>query len=418
MATTVLAATFVSAGAVGAGPASPRPPQPHKPASEAIVGWNDFAARTLLTAQIDPLNQSRILAMLHVAVHDALNAIRPRYASYTPGLGSVPHASAEAAMAATSRHVLIALLPSQQALIEAEYQRALAGIGGGPRKDAGVWLGEAAGAAILARRAADGIDEVQQPVYVPGNQPGDYQFTPPFTFGSLPGWGRLARFGSPGAGATLDGPDPLTSPLYAADFAFTKAIGRSDSAFRTPEQSEIAQFWYEDSPIGWNRIARTVVGQRRLDAWETARVLALVNIAMADGFIAGFEGKYRFRFWRPITAIRAAATDGNPGTEADATWEPFLVTPPVPDYPSTHTVLGAAAAEVLIALFGDREPYSMTSTSLPGVTRRFKGFSGAAMENGASRVFAGIHFIRAVVDGYQQGRDVGRSASRLLPAVK
>ena len=356
--------------------------------------------------------------MLHAALHDALNAIRPRYEPYTPGLGAVPQASAEAAMAAASRHVLIALLPSQHALVEAEYERALARIGDSARKDLGVQLGEAAGASILARRATDGIDGVQQPVYVPGNQPGDYQFTPPFDIAFFPGWGRLARFGSATAGGVLGGPDALTGALYAADFNFTKAIGRSDSALRTPEQSEIAQFWYEDSPIGWNRIARTVIGQRRLDAWEAARVLALVNLAMADGFTAGFEGKYRFRFWRPVTAIRAAASDGNPATGADGTWEPFLVTPPVPDYPSTHTVLGAAAAEVLIAAFGDQERYSMTSTSLPKATRRFKGFSSAAMENGASRVFAGIHFIRAVADGYQQGRDIGRKTSRLLPAIR
>ena len=154
-----------------------------------------------------------------------------------------------------------------------------------------------------------------------------------------------------------------------------------------------------------------------LDAHDAARVLALVNFAMADGFIAGFEGKYHFRFWRPITAIRGAATDGNSSTEPDSSWEPFMVTPPVPDYPSTHTVLGAAAAEVLISRFGDSVPFTATSVTLPGVSRQFRGFSEAATENGLSRIYAGIHFRRAVTDGYQLGRDVGRKVAKMLPRL-
>ena len=137
---------------------------------------------------------------------------------------------------------------------------------------------------------------------------------------------------------------------------------------------------------------------------------------MADGFIAGFEAKYRFRFWRPETAIREAATDGNPLTEADATWQPFLITPPVPDYPSTHTVLGWAAAEVLIELLGDKVRYRADSLTLPGVVRHFKGFSAAAEENGLSRLYAGIHFRHAVKDGRRQGRSIGRAVAEALPA--
>ena len=169
--------------------------------------------------------------------------------------------------------------------------------------------------------------------------------------------------------------------------------------------------------MGWNRITNTVVRQRRLDPWSAARAFALVNFALADGFIAGFDAKYQFRFWRPVTAIHEAATDGNPLTEADRTWQPFLVTPPVPDYPSTHTVLGAAAAEVLIELFGDKVRYSTTSLTLPGVTRHFKGFSAAARENGLSRVYAGIHFRHAVRDGYRQGRSIGRAVAESLEPV-
>jgi membrane-associated phospholipid phosphatase len=216
----------------------------------------------------------------------------------------------------------------------------------------------------------------------------------------------------------VGGPLLLSGPQYARDLADVKAVGAIASSTRTPDQSEIARFWYEDSPLGWNRITNTVVRQRRLDPWTAARAFALVNFALADGFIAGFDAKYRFRFWRPVTAIQEAASDGNPMTEADPAWQPFLVTPPVPDYPSTHTVLGAAAAEVLIALFGDKIRYSTTSLTLPGVTRRFTGFSAAARENGLSRVYAGIHFRHAVDDGYRQGRSVGRAVAGSLAPVR
>jgi membrane-associated phospholipid phosphatase len=155
-----------------------------------------------------------------------------------------------------------------------------------------------------------------------------------------------------------------------------------------------------------------------LDPWSAARAFALVNFAMADGFIVGFEARYRFRFWRPETAIREAATDGNPWTEPDATWQPFLITPPVPDYPSTHRVLGWAAAEVLIELLGDKVKYTADSLTLPGVVRSFRGFSAAAEENGLSRLYAGIHFVHAVEEGRRQGRSVGRAVADALEPVR
>jgi len=205
---------------------------------------------------------------------------------------------------------------------------------------------------------------------------------------------------------------------YARDLAYITSIGHAQSTTRTTEQSEIAKFWYEDSPLGWNRIANAVARQRTLDNWEAARAFALLHFAMADGFIVGFHDKFRFRFWRPETAIRAAADDGNPLTQSDPACKPFLATPPVPDYPSTHTVLGWAAAEVLINLFGDRVRYSATSLTLPGVTRTYRGFSPAAEENGLSRIYAGIHFSHAVRDGKRQGRSIGQAVAEALPKAR
>ena len=184
------------------------------------------------------------------------------------------------------------------------------------------------------------------------------------------------------------------------DLREVQAIGGTTSRVRTAEQTEIARYWYENSTQGWNRIAREVAAAERLDAGQVARLFALVNLAMADGFIGGFEAKYHYNYWRPATAIRE-------GGEAD--WLSVLPTPPVPDYPSTHTVLGAAAATVLERFFdSDLVSFSMTSGApYAGIARRFYCFSAAARENGASRVLAGIHFATAVRAGYTQGEQIG-----------
>ena len=393
-------------------------------AENAALEWNAIATEAFLPSQgTDPLNQSRAYAMLHAAIHDALNAVDERYASYTPGLSPTPMASANAAVAAAARDVLVALVPSQQPLIEAAYVSALGAIPDGLAKSRGVLVGQTAAVLILQRRADDGAVEAFAVPYVPTGAPGDYTFTPPFDVPPLgplafaPGWGDVTPFGIDLNRHRLPGPSPIRSAEYAFDFAFVKEIGDVDSSLRTPEQSEIALFWYEDSPIGWNRIANSVLRDEDVDLWESARILALANFAMADGYIAGFEAKYDFRFWRPVTAIRAAASDNNRFTHPDVNWSPFLITPPVPDYPSTHTVVGAAAAHVLIHFFGDEIAYSTTSVTAPGVIRHFEGFSEAAAENGDSRVYAGIHFVKAVTDGYRQGKSIGRMTARLLPVV-
>ncbi len=392
--------------------------QKHARPVNAVVHWNGVADQALTPTQgTNPMAHSRILAILHASIHDALNAIDRRYQPYTPGLSAARHASPDAAVAAASREVLVRLLPEQAALVEAAYGRALADLRDGPAKTAGIGLGQAAAWATLARRQNDRAAEAAVP-YVPGSAPGEYQFTPPFDFAALPGWGRVQPFVIDLPEHELEGPLPLTSPAYARDFDHVKAIGQLVSTTRSAEQTEIAKFWYEDSTLGWNRIAHTVVRQRGIDAWDAARAFALVHFAMADGFIAGFAEKYRHRFWRPETAIRAAALDGNTRTDADAGWQPLLVTPPVPDYPSTHTVLGWAAAEVLIELFGDRERFELTSLTLPGVTRAYRGFSKPAEENGLSRLYAGIHFRHAVRDGRRQGRGIGQVVAEALPRVR
>lgn len=413
------AATCLSLPALAADAAHAETTGRPQRAANAVVQWNTLADQAFTPSQgTNPMAQSRTLAILHASIHDALNAIDRRYASYTPGLPAAPKASPEAAVAAASREVLVTLLPEQAALVETAYARALAALRDGPSKTAGIATGQAAAWATMNRRRADGSATAAQPPYAPREGAGEYRFTAPFDFAAQPGWGRVQPFVVDVAEHALEGPLALTSPQYARDFEQVRRIGHVSSSTRTPDQTEIAKFWYEDSPLGWNRIANAVVRQRGLDAWEAARAFTLLHFAMADGFIAGFEQKYHHRFWRPVTAIHAAATDGNPATEPDASWQPLLVTPPVPDYPSTHTVLGWAAAEVLIDLFGDRVRYSLTSLTLPGVTRHYRGFSQAARENGLSRLYAGIHFPHAIHEGRRQGRGIGRAVAEALPPVR
>jgi hypothetical protein len=388
----------------------------HTAHGNAVTHWNTVATDAFTPSQgTNPMAQSRTLAIFHAAIHDALNAIDERYQPYTPGLTAAPGASVDAAVAAAAHDVLVTLLPDQATMVETAYEQALAAIPEGVGKDAAIFTGQMAAAANIARRQGDGSENGAQPVYEPRPGPGEYQFTPPFNFAAQPSWGRVTPFIINLQEHAPDEPLNLRSAAYTLDLAYIKAIGERTSHFRTPEQSQIAEFWYEDSPLGWNRIANTAVQQRRLDPWSAARALALVNFAMADGFIAGFEAKYRFRFWRPETAIRAAATDGNPWTIPDTTWQPFLITPPVPDHPSTHTVLGWAAAQVLIELLGDRLHFSADSLTLPGVVRDYRRFSAAADENGLSRMYAGIHFVHAVKEGRRQGRSIGRAVAEALP---
>jgi hypothetical protein len=386
--------------------------------ADGVTEWNETATTAAVAAAVTGPRHTRVFAMTHAAIHDALNAIDRRYIPYALDVQADPNASPEAAVAAAAHDILVHEILSQQAIFDAKYIASLAGIPDGAPKANGIAIGQAAAAAMLARRSADGSTTPMP--YTPGTGLGVWQPTPPaFLAANLPGWGNVIPF-TLRSGKQFR-PDPpalfdLTGRKYARDYEEVKLIGdvNSTTALRTAEQSEIAKFWYEGSGLGWNRIARNVSAQQGLGLWENARLFALVNFAMADGFIAGFEAKYFYNFWRPVTAIRVGDTDGNDDTLVDMAWTSFLVTPNIPDYPSTHSVLGAAAAEVLARFFDeDDDDISFSTTSgnpFPGTTRSFTSFSQAAQENADSRVYAGIHFRTACTDGLRQGKKVGRFA--------
>ena len=405
-------------------------------AADEVFDWNITGFEATAAGGQNSIVISRSVTMMQLAVHDALNAIERRYEPYLYEGRAEPSAAPAAAIAAAARDVLVGGIPAwgkpeqratALAIVDSAYGAALAKVPDGLPKNQGIALGQAAAAAMLAARKVDGSSV--PPQYTPGSAPGQWRPhpnpvppnppipDPALAAGNwpamLPQWGQVVPFivATPWQ-FRLPGPPALASTEYARDYEEVKRMGGKNSTARTLEQSEIARYWYEGSPQGWSRIARGVAAQRGLDRWDNARLLALVNAVIADGFIAGADTRYLYNFWRPVTAIRAGDADGNEATAADPAWETFLNTPPLPDYPSTHSVAGGAAATVLARFFGsDQVAFTMTSgPPFAGITRSFRSFSQAAQENADSRVYAGIHFRSACEDGIKLGKQIGRRA--------
>lgn len=380
---------------------------------QVVLDWSGHA-RTVLQAETgsqDPLVGTRSLAMVHLAMHDAVNAVDRQYQPYA-FTTMESQADATAAAATAAHGVLVGLFPAQVTSLNAKLVDSLAAVPDGTAETKGIALGQQGAAAILQRRANDG--SAASVSYAPSAGAGRFQFVAPFD-GVIfrPEWRFVTPFTLSSVSQFRPVPPPaLDSAKYRDDFNEVKAAGVLAGSNRSAEQSAYARFWYEDSDIGWNSITRDVVVRKKLSLHDTARLFALVNIALADAYIAGWDAKFHHDFWRPITAIRAAATDGNAGTEPDAAWVPLLGTPPVQDYPSTHSVAGAAAASVLASAFGDANEFSITSSTaeVSGQKRTYRRFSEAANENSDSRVRAGIHFRFAVDAGSEMGRRVGELA--------
>lgn len=362
----------------------------------------------------DPMAASRSLAMMHLAMHDAVNAVQARYRRYALTTAPPSSSGADPAVAAAvaAHDVLAALYPQAPAiaLLKAQLDRTLFDAGVGPAIDAGKRVGKGAAAAVLAKRANDGSASKEN--YAEGSKPGQYRFTAPFTSAAAPHWRRVTPFAleSPSQFRTLPAPG-LSSEEYRRAFDEVKSVGgKASGNARSADETHYAAFWYEFSDVGWNRVARAASARVKQDLWERARTFALLNVAMADAYIAGWDSKYHHNFWRPVTAIHLAAQDGNPRTAADASFESLLVTPPVPDTPSTHSALGMAAATVLANTFGrDEVPFSFASPSASpeNPIRRFRSFTEAARENADSRVKAGLHFRFATTAGLELGQKIG-----------
>jgi PAP2 superfamily len=415
------------------------------PGHDAVTAWNSNAVQAAFAAGItpffDPLHESRLYAMMHIAVHDALNAIERRSQPYALDVRVAPGASADAAVAAAARDVLLPELrnlpdiftPDQITAavegVEADYAAALAAIPSGPPKDQGIAIGQAAAAAILAVRQGDGSDtEFLDFAYPQGDEPGEFRFVDGSPFAVAPEWDKVTPFVLRD-GSQFRPPPPydVTGRKYAADFNELKRLGGdgiTTPSARTVAETEIARFWFESSPLMWNQIARTVSASADLDLWENARLFGLLNMALADGYIGNWDAKHFYNRWRPETAVRLGDTDGNPRTDGDPMWTPLIATGATPEYDSGHSIEGGAAARVLSRFFGtDRLTFSVCSFTMPTGSsctdptptfRTFTSFSQAAAENGHSRILVGWHFRNAVERGIAHGHKIGNRAVSLF----
>ena len=375
--------------------------------ADAVTEWNLNATNALIVSAAQPPHVSvPHLAMVHGAVYDAVNAIDGGHEGYLILAGSAsPSHSEEAAAATAAYRVLAHLVPAQQGTLDALYAASLSGIPDGEPKTRGIAVGEQAAAAMIAARANDGrFGAFRFPV---GSEPGMWRPVLPAFVNDPNAWLKdvtpfliedPAQFRS-------QGPLALTSHRYAREFDEVKTLGASNSSQRTADQTHAARYWAEHPPATWSRIFRTLSAQQALTLTENARLYAMLYMTGADALIAVWDDKAYWSFWRPITAVREAGSDGNPGTQPQADWTPLVATPPYPDHPSAHTGISGSIVKTLQQFFGTDE-IGWRDTNNAGLTRSFTSLSQAIEEIIDARVWAGLHFRNADVQGQRIGRAV------------
>jgi membrane-associated phospholipid phosphatase len=385
---------------------------PAPASADVLSDWNGAMITAQQVAATPAPPGTRLAAIVQASVFDAVNGIHPRYRFIHVRPAAPGYASREAAAAGAAHQALVALFPAQQPLFDAQLARSIAAIHRNARSiSAGLAWGRTVADSILAWRATDGSGAVLPP-YVAGTAPGDWQPTPP-AFIATPlfrGVGVTTPFGLRSASQfPLPGPPPLTSRAYARAIDEVRSMGSLTSANRSPAQTLTAKFWASDSPVAcWNRVAVQLLSRSHHHGHDSivrkARILALINLSMADGAIAVWEAKARFDTWRPITAIQPV----EPG------WGSLLGTPAFQEYPSGHAGVSGAAVGVLARLFGDRTTFTVTSIGFPGLDRSYRRFSDAIDDIADARTFAGIHFRFASVDGSRMGERIGKYVTRTM----
>lgn len=377
---------------------------------DPVLRWNQAAIEAIRQDGSNPPYATRALAMVHAAILDAVNAVEGKPGYYV-SLNAPAGTSAEAAIDAAANRVLSELYPAQQSTFDELMADLLTHVPAGQGKTDGVVLGQSVAGTIIALRSHDGFNDFVD--YVPRNGPGLWQPTGPmFDVAQTPQWADVEPFVLTRPDQFRPaGPPALSSQAWTDAFNEVKSLGSATSTSRTADQTEIARFWADGAgtytpPGHWNQITESVALSQGNSLAENARLFAELNLALADAAIAGWDVKYHDNFWRPITAINQADTDGNPYTAPDSAWTSLLITPPFPEYVSGHGTFSATAATVLAANFGDNLSFDTTSIGLPGVTRSFTSFGAAAEEAGRSRVYGGIHFQFSNLDGQTTGRNL------------
>ena len=359
-----------------------------------VTAWNQELLHIVQTPGAQPatVHPTRSFAILHAGIYDAVVSITRDASPYGISLQAPRNARPDAAAATAGHDTLVALYPTMRAELDQLLANQLSKIPDGAGKQQGIQVGHTIVSQILALRAHDGSAATPQP-FSPGNQPGNYQPTPPnFAAPVFTNWGNVTPFVLNNAAQFRPAPPPaLDSQAYAQALNEVKSLGQNTSTTRTADQTMIAKFWAGPIWNTWNEIAENAALTRHTNLERTARMFAVLNLSFADGVIAFYDAKYHYQLWRPITAIREADTDGNPATVGDPTWTPLATTPADPSYPGAHSVISAIGAGVLSAFFGERNHVSVTSDVLPGIVRTFESYTDVATEAGLSRIFAGVH---------------------------
>jgi hypothetical protein len=377
--------------------------------ADVLTDWNEKAVSAGYAARVTPGANARNIAMVHIAIFEAINSIEPRYTPYRARLSAEPSASREAAAAAAAHHILARVYPELAKEFDKMLEGSLAAIPEGQPKTDGLRLGEQAARAILLERENDGANAPN--TYRPFTAAGKYV---PTEFPVMSNWGGVRPFAlKSGSQFRPAPPYALTSSQWAKDFNEVKKMGGKSGSARTAEQTDIARFWALTGPATTNPVARQVLEAKGLDLLDSARMLALFSIAGADAGIAIFDAKYKYNFWRPVTAIRNADLDGNNLTDRDPSWEPFITTPMHPEYPCAHCTFQSTAASMLQTFFGgDAASFKLTSTTAPGVTRSFSKLSDYVAEVVNARVYDGVHYRTSGEAGAALGRKIGEYTVR------
>lgn len=375
----------------------------------SIISWNGIARRTAIqVAGQTTAHAMTSIAFTQAAVYDAVVAIEGGYQPYQVRLAQLPDASLDAAVATAAHHVLAHYFPTQQAALDTDYATALAAVPDGTAKAAGIMVGQATATGLIARRQSDGL-EADIGFTMPAPGPGVWQL-PQGQNPMTPWASKLRPFLLRSPDQFRPGsPSALSSRAWAADFNEVKAIGRLDSPSRTAEQTDIARFWTTNPVVQYNAAFEKIASDRGLDTLQTARLFAMGNLVGADALIACFDAKYTYLSWRPQFAIPLGESDGNPATVGDPTWKPLLGAPPHPEYPSGHGCLTGAEAEVLASFLGtNRIELDLTSTvpNLLQPQRHYAKVADLTREISNARVWGGIHFRDATIEGVALGRKV------------
>src|SRR5216683_177991 len=392
----------------------------HCPArADVVTDWNKNAEKAILNSSLvgSSLGTARVYVLMHAAIFDAVNGIKPLYTPYHVDLDGPEGASRRAAAIQAAYVVLVSLFPSQKSTFDAERAASMASLADDADDDSvdgmnitrGLDWGELVANDILTWRSTDGFRRVLPPV-TGGLAPGQWRPTPPqFLPMANPQVATMAPYvmDSPSQFRPA-GPLALTSERYTEAFNAVKTLGRATGSSRIEKQTLIARYWAGNVLVSWNRVCNALVLERELPLNVTARLFAVMNLAMADSTIAGWDSKLFFidHNWRPITAIVLADADGNPDTAADPAWTPLLATPPHPEYVSAHAIFSAGGVGVLADFFGDSTSFSLESVGLPGTLRTYTSFSSALEEAKLSRIYGGIHFRFSLDDGATSGAKV------------